>query len=438
MQQRKIEVESLPQLHSVRVTNLKRRTIEIDLHSAMLPEQIPAYHHRKSRADADAESGLESALNSSQTRGQEILTKVIGTHRISSQDPFTDCRFETDLLSTDNFDLVNVQWQGAFKLEQEAIADRYIIYIALAGSLDQKIDTHQSFCCSLDTATIISPGQKVESIASNTGTALLISIDLQSINTAFGKLLDRSLRQPVVFCSTIDLTHELGLSLKKLVQFLWDVAAASNLNDFSSLVLRKLEKAFLACLVEGLPSNYSDELMYQHDGSLACHVRKARAFIEAHLQDDINLGEIATAVGVCSRLLQKAFAQHCGCSPMRFVTQERLQRIRQVLEAATSDLKIVDVMMNYGFTQGGKFAKEYQQLFGEKPSETLKRSRQCLQADIPLWAEIDDARSDLIVGGCHAITSGRLTNGSSQMIFTSEQLPSKLAKILFPAVCFNN
>ena len=397
MQQRKIEVESLPQLHSVRVTNLKRRTIEIDLHSAMLREQTPAYHRRKSRGDAESE--LELALNSSQTRGQEVLTNVIGTHRISPQDPLTDCRFETDLLSTDNFDLINIQWQGAFKLEQEAIADRYIIYIALAGSLDQKIDTHQSFCCSLDTATIISPGQKVESIASNTGTALLISTDLQSINTAFGELLDRSLKQPVVFSSSIDLTHELGLSLKKFVQFLWEAAAQSQITDFSSLVLRKLEKAFLACLVEGLPSNYSEELRYQHDGALACHVRKAQAFIEDHLQDDINLGDIAAAAGVCSRLIQKSFAQHCDCSPMRFVTQLRLQRIRQVLETATTDLKIVDVMMNYGFTQGGKFAKEYQQLFGEKPSETLKRSSQIARQHSPLWRSIDDAQSDRVVGG---------------------------------------
>ena len=180
MQQQKIELESLPPPHPVRVTTLNQRTIEIDLHSATLRERTAAYHRRKSRGDA--ESSLQLAPNSSQTRMQEVLTSVIGTHRIDPQDPLTDYRFETDLLSTGNFALVNVQWQGAFKLEQEAIEDRYIIYIALAGSLDQKIDLHQSYCCSLDTATIISPGQKLESIASDTGEALLISIDLQSIS----------------------------------------------------------------------------------------------------------------------------------------------------------------------------------------------------------------------------------------------------------------
>ena len=81
---------------------------------------------------------------------------------------------------------------------------------------------------------------------------------------------------------------------------------------------------------------------------------------------------------------------------MRFLTQSRLQRIRQELESAPSNTKIVDVMMQYGFTQGGKFAKEYQQLFGENPSDTLKRSIQFPQQPSPLWHQIDDAHSESI------------------------------------------
>ena len=387
MQQQYPEVKLPPPETSVRVASLNQWTIEI--------EQTPA-DRRQSRGVA--ESSSQVAPNSSQAM-PAVLTNVIGAHRMSPQDPLIDYHFNTDLLSTGNFELVNVQWQGAFKLEQDPIEDRYIIWIALAGCLDQKIGLHQTLCCSLDTATIISPSQKLESIASDTGEALLISIDRLEIDSAVGKLLDRTLKQPVVFIPSIDLTHEFGLSLKKFGQFLWEAAAQSNLADFSSLVLRKLEKAFISCLAEGLLSNYSEELLYQHDGALSCHVRKARAFIESHLQEDINLGDIAAAAGVCSRLLQKAFSQHCSCSPMRFVTHTRLQRIRQVLETATSDLKIVDVMMNYGFTQGGKFAREYQQLFGEKPSETLKRSSQLNRQHSPLWQSIDDAQSDRVVGG---------------------------------------
>ncbi len=205
--------------------------------------------------------------------------------------------------------------------------------------------------------------------------------------------------------------------VKNFAQFLWQAAAkqettaaqiaSSHQQVFAPLVLQKLEQAFLACLVEGLTSNYAEEILYQTDGAFARHVHKARIFIESHLDEKIELGDIANATGVCSRLLQKAFSYHCSCSPMRFVTLARLHRVRQELTQASTNTKIVDVMMQYQFTQGGKFAKEYQQLFGEKPSETLKRSSQLVsgasllenRAQAQLWHQLDDTTADRVGGG---------------------------------------
>jgi hypothetical protein len=81
--------------------------------------------------------------------------------------------------------------------------------------------------------------------------------------------------------------------------------------------------------------------------------------------------------------------------------------VRQELTQASTNTKIVDVMMQYQFTQGGKFAKEYHQLFGEKPSETLKKSSQFVggaallenRAKSQLWHQIDDTTADRVGGG---------------------------------------
>jgi len=181
MQQQKMEVASMPLPNSVGVITRNQRTIEI--------EQTPA--DRRCQSQGAAESSSQVAPNSMQAM-QAVLTNVIGDHRMSPQDPLTDYHFDTDLISTGNFELVNIQWQGAFKLEHNLIEDRYIIWIALAGCLYQKIGLHQTLCCSLDTATIISPGQKLESIASDTGEALLISIDRLGIDSAVSKSIDRA------------------------------------------------------------------------------------------------------------------------------------------------------------------------------------------------------------------------------------------------------
>jgi AraC-like DNA-binding protein len=394
MQQKNMNLRSLPGKNLGTTEDPSKRIIKI--------EETPAYHRSKNRAEISDVGKVEH--NSSQTKPQEVLKQIIGANQIVSLDRFKESKFQIDRVSTGNFELVNLQWQGGFKLEQDPLDDRYIIYLVLTGSLSQQIDTaaplrhsHQTVCDSA-TATMISPCQKLASIASEKGEILSISIDLESMNAAVAKLLARPCKQPIVFQSTINLTNEFGSILKKFIQFLWDSAQGAKAGDAADM-LQEIEQAFLACLIKGLPSNYTEELLYQTDGASACHVRKAQAFIESHLHEDIKLGDIAAATSVSSRLLQKAFSHHCGCSPMRFVTQARLQQIRQKLEGASSDTKIVDVMMDYGFTQGGKFAKEYQQLFGEKPSDTLKRSSQFHQHNSLLWQDLDDTRSNRVVGG---------------------------------------
>jgi AraC-like DNA-binding protein len=402
---------SLPTNSPGTATDLRQRMLTL--------QELPDWQHHDQFAAVGCWQNIDRDYD--RYRTLEILTNIIGNHRICSIDPIADSRLcYSHHFCTSTFQILDLHWQGAFQLEQDVLDRHYLIYLVLAGSLTHKIaasqpgsQAAQTVNCRPDTATIVSPGQKLSSIASSEGQALLISIDRDAIDSALSSLLDRSLKQPVIFLPSIDLTSELGQSLKKLLQFLWESNQGTGIAT-ASLVMQKLEQAFLACAIEGLPSNYTEELLYQTDGALACHVRKACAFIESHLHEDIKLGDIAAATKVCSRLLQKAFSHHCGCSPMRFLTQSRLQRIRQELEAAPSNTKIVDVMMQYGFTQGGKFAKEYQQLFGEKPSETLKRRRQFTTPDdeTPLWQQIDDPRSEMVVGGVNPAISDIQTTSS--------------------------
>jgi AraC-like DNA-binding protein len=416
-------------------------------------ENTPAFRRNKQRA-----------VESKHTEMRSVLASVIGDYQISSNpaDPSSDylseivggASLQENRVSTGNINLVKIRWHGAFELKQSPSSTHYLIYLVLTGSLSQQIGDllcavtkkphqgRQMLDCSPETATTINLGQKLASSASEQGEVLLISIDRDSIDSALSKLIDspkerlcqRTSKQPVQFVPSIDLTSEFGLSLKSFAQFLWQAAAkqetagaeAASTNqqvNFAPLVLQKLEQAFLDCLIEGLPNNYSEEILYQTDGAFARHVHKARTFIESNLHEEIKLGDIADATGVCSRLLQKAFSYHCGCSPMRFVTLARLHQVQQELTQASTNTKIVDVMMRYQFTQGGKFAKEYHQLFGEKPSETLKKSSQFVggkptpvpkagllyetlrerpmehRSKSQLWHQLDDTTADRVGGG---------------------------------------
>jgi AraC-like DNA-binding protein len=294
--------------------------------------------------------------------------------------------------------IAELEWRRQLTIEQQATGTDYILYLPSTGVLEQRINEVKTANCSPALATIVNPEQELLAVTSERGQVLIIGIERQSLEEALAKSIDRSSRQPLIFDSTIDLASGFGVNLKEFVRFL---CLPGELQETSSscLVREELEQALLACLLKGFNHNYSDEICYHTEGASAYYVRKATAFIQSHLEEDITLTDIADAVGVCPRVLQKAFSQCCDRSPMRFLAQTRLYQIRRDLENPIAPTNVTDVMMRYGFTQGGKFAKEYYNLFGEKPSATIKRSKSASVNRPCLWQEIDDRQSEIFSGG---------------------------------------
>ena len=59
---------------------------------------------------------------------------------------------------------------------------------------------------------------------------------------------------------------------------------------------------------------------------------------------------------------------------MAYLKQKRLEAARKTLLAAEpSTTSITEVATQWGFCHLGRFARDYRQLFGELPSETIKR-----------------------------------------------------------------
>lgn len=102
-------------------------------------------------------------------------------------------------------------------------------------------------------------------------------------------------------------------------------------------------------------------------------VRTSMDFVDQHVGEYLSVEQLAAAAGVSERTLRDAF-QHCfGLAPVRYLNRRTLHQVRGALKAADPSVATVTkVATEFGIWELGRFARDYQNLFGELPSETLR------------------------------------------------------------------
>jgi AraC family ethanolamine operon transcriptional activator len=101
-------------------------------------------------------------------------------------------------------------------------------------------------------------------------------------------------------------------------------------------------------------------------------VRRCNEHFDAFGHERLSLADLAKAAGVSARSVNYAFNDLYGMSPMRYFGLKRLGRARSELRRSNADRGTIKrVALATGCTHLGRFAAEYQALFGELPSVTL-------------------------------------------------------------------
>jgi transcriptional regulator GlxA family with amidase domain len=106
-------------------------------------------------------------------------------------------------------------------------------------------------------------------------------------------------------------------------------------------------------------------------------VKRAVLIMEQTLNRPLRLGEIATAVGLSLRHLQRRFAEEFGVTPGRFARDLRLKYATWLLER--TDTSIADIAAACGFADAPHFARHFGRQFQSSPS-TYRRSRSHAQS----------------------------------------------------------
>lgn len=99
-------------------------------------------------------------------------------------------------------------------------------------------------------------------------------------------------------------------------------------------------------------------------------ISKAIQYIESHITEDISANDIAKEVYISSLYFQKGFSMLCGFTISEYIRNRRLSLAGN--ELATSDKKVIDIALKYGWDSPDSFTKAFTRFHGVTPSMVQK------------------------------------------------------------------
>lgn len=104
-------------------------------------------------------------------------------------------------------------------------------------------------------------------------------------------------------------------------------------------------------------------------------IKALEEFITENIDRPLTLKDLCTAAKTNLRSLAYGVQDFYGLSPMEYLKIKRLNGVRRNLKRSDpSQVTVVQIAENWGFWSMGHFSRDYKRIFGELPSETLKKN----------------------------------------------------------------
>lgn len=96
-------------------------------------------------------------------------------------------------------------------------------------------------------------------------------------------------------------------------------------------------------------------------------------FIEAHLDSNLQLEELAQQAGMSQFYFSRLFKQSLGITPHQYVIQQRVDRATQLLRQG--ELSLAEIALSCGFANQGHLNRHFKRLTGRTPKQMARMDK---------------------------------------------------------------
>ncbi|MCI9888436.1 AraC family transcriptional regulator [Micrococcales bacterium 31B] len=307
---------------------------------------------------------------------ESVMGKFLAPARIHI-DPHHLERFELSLYAARLRDvtLAYLDVTCPYTTDIESTGDMFTVHLPTGGAVNFRIGA-MPYSANPTLATVLSPGQRVTIASEPDSPQFIVRIERRAMERQLARLLGHSPRGKLTFEPHMELSLAHFSRWHSAISMVSGEIAQPDSLAQQGVGLGSLEELVISTLLHLQVSTASTELRGAPvDASRRHTLGQAIAYIEGHLQEPLTVGKIAEGTGMSVRTIQHAFRKDLDTTPMNYVREQRLERVRaELADAIPSDgIRVTDIALHWGFTHLGNFSRQYKQSYQELPSDTLRR-----------------------------------------------------------------
>jgi AraC family transcriptional regulator len=101
--------------------------------------------------------------------------------------------------------------------------------------------------------------------------------------------------------------------------------------------------------------------------------RRAKEFLDAHLDQDISVGDVAESCAMSRSYFIRAFRETTGMTPYRWLLERRVERARKMVEE--TDVPLAEIASACGFSDQSHLSRHFMQIIGQPPGRLRRTLR---------------------------------------------------------------
>ncbi|RTR06906.1 AraC family transcriptional regulator [Halomonas nitroreducens] len=294
---------------------------------------------------------------------------INGPHELKVPRP-RDLAFRHEGTALGNVAIGILEYATPVNIQVKDLAHSYSISLPLSGI--QHIEHQQEdFASDAATGAIISPHQPLRLTMAEDCRKQLVRLSREAVEHRLAQLLGRRLTAPVIFDPRMPVDGALGDWWKTVAHLQEMLGAEGSMCDLPE-VWGNFESGLITSLLYAQPHNYSGELLGRHEQRPG-YLVQLEAMMRESLDQPLSLEDLEKFSGVSRERLYQDFHAHFGAAPIAHFRNLRFEWVKRRLEHAGPRESVSSIAMDCGFLQLGRFSKDYQKRFGERPSQAIGR-----------------------------------------------------------------